>query len=188
MLETAFSQIIALSNIINLIIGGCVSALVSWWFFRKSKPLEELTKEIHESLSEQKKLTQWLSGHLGRQYIKDVLPQFSNSKFFLGPNAQPTTQDLDQPYLQFVCITRSLPSKVQILCRVVDQCWNFNSTNGLKIEYQNKFYHPDALLYGYMLLDIPLQELSNNQSVLFKFHLVDSIGNLNTQDVPVKGI
>lgn len=155
-----------INTLVGAILGGIISLVISYYFFIKGSGLETLMK--------------WLSHNLGDTYIRQRFPQF-----FMGsahfPNVTPKgPPNLDVPRLQSVVFSSKVvkPGEAQeILCRVVDEGWNFPSNNGgLSItDHSGTTYQVVGVGYGYMYacINIPKSAQLGTQRLTFTMNDID---------------
>ena len=151
------------NTLISAILGGLISAGISYYFFIKSKPLEALTS--------------WMANNTGESQIRQALPQFFSSKSTNYIPIEQLPSDLDVPHLDKVIVNEvrnSIDRRLEILFRVSDHGMNFPMAEGVSIKDGSGItYASKNSLFGYMRVDIPL--LSGQPSGKYKliFNMVD---------------
>lgn len=165
-----FNLTFNLANFINTVLGaflgGLISLVVSYYFFIKGSGLETLMK--------------WLSHNLGDSYIRQQHPQFFGPQAFV-PSVSPQGPDnFDIPRIQTVIFpsnTVTAGQTQEILCRVVDEGWNFPSTNGGLVitDHTGVVHQVIGIGYGYMYANvrIPTSTSPGQYILTFEMHDID---------------
>lgn len=119
MFDLTFDIANFINTVVGAFLGGIMSLCVLSYFFLRGKGLETLTH--------------WLSHNVSDAIIQEKFPQFFGALSVQKSPNEPTPKDTDIPRLQLVTFSSravALGSALEILCRVVDEGWNFPSSSG----------------------------------------------------------
>lgn len=151
------------NTLFSAILGGLISAGISYYFFIKSKPLEALTS--------------WMANNTGESQIRQALPQFFSSKSTNYTPIEQRPSDLDIPHLDRVIVNEVKSSnerKLEILFRVSDHGMNFPMAEGVSIKDGSGIMHASKnSLFGYMRVDIPVLLSQPSGKYKLIFNMVD---------------
>ena len=164
-----------LANFINAVLGamlgGILSLAVSYYFFLRGKGLETITH--------------WLSHNLSNAITQQQYPQFFGPMGHPAIPNEPPPKNPDIPRLQVVIFSPPKAPKgeaFEVLCRVVDEGWNFpSSSGGLSIvDHHGRRHAVSGAGFGYMLAKIPVSADENpgRYQLTFDMHDIDKKTNL----------
>jgi hypothetical protein len=152
-----------LTTLLSAILGGLISAAISYYFFIKSKPLGVLTS--------------WMANNTGESHVRQALPQFFGLKSTCYIPVERTPSDLDVPHLDKVIVNEiksNLGRKLEILFRVSDHGMNFQMAAGVAIKDSTGMNHTaNNSLFGYMRVDIPILSSQPSGKYKLSFDMVD---------------
>ena len=169
-MSLSFDLTAFINTIIGAFLGGVLSLAVSYYFFTRSRHVEQLTT--------------WLAGNLSQSIVQQQFMQFYGGLAGQGiPNeAQPA--DADCPRLEQV---RFFPARacaggtLEILCRVSDAGWNFRTDSGLTItDHRQRVHAVSSVGFGYMRasISIPATETPGRYRLTFDMHDIDKRSNM----------
>lgn len=160
-----------INTVLGAILGGFISLAVSYYFFLRGKGLETLTN--------------WLSHNVSNAIIQQQYPQFFGSLAVHGRTNEPSPKDPDVPRLEIVKFSppqASVGGSLEILCRVVDEGWNFPSSSGglTIIDHRGRRHAVSGVGFGYMLARIPIPGNENlgRYQLTFEMHDINKKTNL----------
>ncbi|WP_152606698.1 hypothetical protein [Aquabacterium sp. NJ1] len=181
MLNLTFDLASFINTLIGAILGGLISAAISYIFFLKGKGLDTLTH--------------WMAGNLGDIFVKQAHPQFfGNSASHIKP-IEPPPNNPDVPRLTTIIVSPPIVTagqNLEILCRVSDECWNFPMASGLVIIDDAGIPHPTRNAeFGYMYASIPVASVGIGKSykIIFRMHDAPEDGgtpNKNEQSIELR--
>ncbi len=171
MFDLAFDLANFANSVLSAILGGIISLVLSYYFFLRGKGLEMLTR--------------WLTTNVSNAIIQQQYPQFFGPHaVHVSPN-QPPPKNTDIPRLQTVIFPSAKASAgctLEILCRVVDEGWNFlSSSGGLAIvDHHGRKHAVSPMGFGYMLARIPIvnTESPGRYQLTFEMHDIDKKTNM----------
>lgn len=167
------------NTVLGALLGGVLSAIISYFFFLKGKGLQFLTS--------------WMANNLGDILIRQTYPQFFNGGISCSP-PPPNSNDLDIPHLDKVMVNQIknlVENKLEILFRVSDSDWNFPMAAGVLVRDSNKIAHAAKnSMFGYMQVEIALSTAQEpgGYEIFFEMHDVQKNGKspkTNNQSIKI---
>jgi hypothetical protein len=170
MFDLTFDLANFINTVVGAFLGGIISLGVSYYFFSRGKGLETLTH--------------WLSHNISNAIIQEKYPAFFGSPAVKkSPNEAPP-KNTDIPRLEVVTFSSPVVSpgnSLEILCRVVDEGWNFpSSSGGLEIVDHHSVRHVvSGIGFGYMYAKVPIPENEGpgRYQLSFEMHDIDKKTN-----------
>ena len=163
MQNITFDLVNSLNTLLSAILGGLISAAISYYFFTQSKPLAALTS--------------WIADNTGESQVRQALPQFFGLKSTSYIPIEQAPSDLRVPHLDKVIVNeiKSNPGrKLEILFRVSDHGMDFQMAAGVSIRDSSGINHTAKnSLFGYMRVDIPILSTQPLGKYSLIFDMVD---------------
>jgi hypothetical protein len=130
-------KIFDLKDVISIAIGTSIGGVISWlvthFYWLKSKPLENISKQIQN-------MNQTMYTGLRQNFVYDKYPEFSAFTAFSPDVPLFDATNLDRPQLHWIRFQKIPTSgeRVKFLMKVIDEGLNFENPEGAKvIDYKN---------------------------------------------------